>query len=748
MRKIPDTHRSAVSDPGSGEAFGNGYPGTGVTDYLQIRDYLRIVYKRRWIIVAVMAAGLVGGILHNWRVTPIFQARAVLQIDAEPNVLALDRPVFEQRDWLASFLPTQLGILQSRELARMARDELKVPDSTSPPHEPQRQLPTVGEIVQGRTFSQGKDSRLVTIAFRSTDPVLASQVANALARAYMKHNLEFRSRTSGEASDWLAQQVEQQRKHVEASEATLQRYREEHGADALFTDPLGEERQNIVVQKLAELQGAVTKARAETIEKQAHYKQLSTVQANQEALDTLPAIGSNVVVLGLKGELTALQRQLVQASKELGERHPEMIRLKAAVQDAERKLQTEISKVVHAIRNDLEAAASRESALVAALERQKVEVQALNAKSVEYTALEREATSSREVLDKLLQRSREASLARELQSTNVRIVDSAEVPTLPILPRKERTLILALVGSGALALVLVFLLELANTRVTSPEDVKRHLRIPVLGMAPQVKPQNGHVSLLLGDGAPPQFAELLHGVRTNLVLAPELATTHTLLVTSSEPGEGKTMAAANLAVSFARLNQRVLLIDADLRNPRLHEVFGVEQQPGLTDVLTDAAEHSAFWQTKVARLWLMPSGNVSRNPADLLGSERFRKLIDCLRGQFDWVVLDSPPILAVTDPCLIARVTSGVLFVVASGQTPRDVASAAVERLDAAGAIIVGAMLNRAVLDRHSESYLPYYHRDYQTYCSQQKGSSWLPEVPGAPSKGDSAGAVAPSVQG
>ncbi len=310
---------------------------------------------------------------------------------------------------------------------------------------------------------------------------------------------------TGEASDWLSQQVQEQRKVVEASEMALQRYREEHGADALFTDRLGAEQQNIVVQKLGELQAAVSKARAETIEKEAQYKQLSAIQADRDPLDTLPAIASNGFIQGLKGEVTALQRQLVQASKELGERHPEMIKLQGAVQSAERKLQTEISNVVRAIRNDFEAAQSRERALVVALERQKVEVQALNGKAVEYNALEREATSNREALDKLLQRSREASLARELQSTSVGIVDSAEIPAWPTLPRKERTLMLALVGSGALALALVFLLETLNTGMTSPQDVERHLGIQVLGVMPLVKPQNGHASLLLSEVTSPQF---------------------------------------------------------------------------------------------------------------------------------------------------------------------------------------------------------------------------------------------------
>jgi polysaccharide biosynthesis transport protein len=725
-----------------------------VTDYLRIRDYQRVVYRRRWIIIATMIAGLVSGVLSNWLATTVFEARATLQIDAGPNVLALDRPLMNERDSEREFFPTQLGILASRDLARMAQEELKLSDSGLPSRLGATPIPTVDEILKQRTIEAVKDTRLVNIGFRATDPVLAARLANALARAYMKRNLEFRSRATAEASDWLSQQVQEQRTVVDASEAALQRYREEQRADALFTSPLGADRQNIVVQKLAELQAAVSKARTETIEREAQYKLLSAIQADRAPLDTLPAIASNVFIQGLKGELSASQRQLEQASKELGERHPDIIKLQGAVQNAERKLQTEISNVVQAIRNDFEAAQSRERALAVALERQKVEVQDQNGKAVEYAALERQARGNREVLDKLLQRAKQASLEGELRSTNIAIVDSAEIPTLPILPRKARTVILALGGSGALALALVFLLEILDTRLTSPEDVKRHLRIPVLGMAPQVRSQHGLVSVLLSDGAPPQFAELVHGVRTNLVMAFELATARTLLVTSSEPGEGKTVTAANLAVSLAQLNERVLLIDADLRAPRLHELFGQERQPGLTEVLAGNDELSglttsgALRKTRVPRLWLMPSGSASRNPADLLGSARFNRLIDVLRSRFHWVVLDSPPVLAVTDACLIAHVASGVLFVVGCGQTSREVACAAVERLDAAGGKLVGALLNRAVFDQPGESYLPYYNRGYQAYNLQQEGSSSQLNVPDGPSKGDSVGAgVKPTLE-
>jgi polysaccharide biosynthesis transport protein len=735
MRRVLETQQPALPDFVTGEAPENGYRGMVVADYLQIRDYLRIIYRRRWIIISMMLAGLLGSVLLNARATRIFEAEATLQIGADPNVLGLDRPLVDQRDWMREFLPTQLAVLESRELAGMAREELKNPNHAKTGREPL--MLGVSEIVEGRSVTPVFNTRLVSILFRSTDPVQAAQVANALARAYVKWNTTSKSTTTGEASAWLKRQVEEQRKLVQASEAALQQYKKDNGAEALG------ERQNIVVQKLGELQSATTRARADTIEKGTQYQLLLSLQSRKEPLDTLSVIALNPFIHSAKEELASLQQQLAQASEQLGELHPDILRLRTAVDNAERKLQTEISKVAAAIQNDYEGARARERAVSAAFEQQKGEVQDLNAKAVQYTALDRAATANRLLLDNLEQRSKQITLARDLPSASATLLDPAVIPDAPILPRKQRNILLGVAGSGALSLALIFLLEMFNTRVSSPEDIKRHLRIPVLGVAPRVQRQNGHAAVLLGDGAPSVFTELLHGVRTNLVVAPELATTRTLLVTSSEPGEGKTMAAANVAVSLARLNQRVLLIDADLRNPRLHHMFGVEQQPGLSDVLVERGTPSAFRKTKVAGMWLMPSGNVSRNPTDLLGSERFRKLIEYLRGQFDWVVIDSPPVLAVTDPCLIAQVVSGVLFVVGCGQTSRDVACAAMERLDAVGANLVGAMLNRVVLDRHSQSYLPYYHRAYDAYQPQPERGGWLPE--GAPVKGGSAG---PGAQG
>jgi capsular exopolysaccharide synthesis family protein len=747
MRTNPDVHPPVPTSPIGGEVADLDYP---VTDELVVREYLRIIYRRRWMILSIVAVGMALAAMRNFISTPIYYAQATLQFDIDMDIIGFDRPLLplDQRDWMREFFPTQIAIVESHDVAVRAHEDLSLSASGKaagsegpvgvartttplPANSGQQAVPSVGDIMAGRTAAQVKDTRLLTVGFFTPDPQSAAQVANALARAYLKQIDELKVRARGEASDWLTSQVELQRKLVEDSEAALQRYRQQRGADALFTNKTGVEQQNIVVQKLAELQGAVTKARTDTIEKEALYRQVSSAQGNREVLDTVPTIANNPYILQLKLELSELQRQLAQSSKELGDRHPDILKLQSAIQTTEGKIRSEISNAAAAIAKDLEAAQSRERALTGALERQKLEAQALNGKAVEYTALEREANTNREVLDKLLQRSREIALSRQLESTAVRVLDWAAVPDTPVLPRRMRTYGLGLVGSGAFAIVLVFGLEIFNTRVRTPEDVRRHLRIPVLGVVPHVKPQNGQTSVFLGDGAPAQFAELIHAFRTNLLMAPELVEGRTLLVTSAEPGEGKTVAVANIGVSLARLKQRVLLIDADLRKPRLHELFGEDQQPGLANVLTGTTSSRDVRKTRVPGLSLMSAGRLSHNPADLLGSERFEKLIAYLRQHFDWIIIDSPPALAVTDAALISQVASGVLVVIDCSRTSREVASAAVERLEAVRAPLVGAMLNRVVFDDDEDSYLPYYHREGGTYYREQDDNFSLPEVPG-----------------
>jgi capsular exopolysaccharide synthesis family protein len=717
--------------PGDRNAPDYGSTASATAESLQVREYLWILKRYRWLIAGLLVLSTAATVVYNLYAPKVYQASATLQLQADPNVLGLDRPFMAERDRMSEVVPTELAVLESREFARLTRKELELAAAGNQSHAtaaqqpdprtaaPTLPLPTVDDIVAGRQISSVSGTHLISVGFRSTDPVRAAQVANAMAEAYVGRNLAVTSSTTGEASAWLQKQADEWRKRVEESEAALQEYRTRHQADALG-DRLND-RPDIVAGKLADLQMALTEARTETIGKETQYQQLVALRSNPAALDTLPAIAANGFIQQLKRELADRQRQLAQASKELGERHPDRVKMQIEVDAAERRVQTEIATLAASIRNDYESARARETALNEAFERQKREVQALNAKAVEYTALDSAAKANRALLDDLLQRARQVTLSRDLPSGNVRVVDAAVVPRYPILPRKTRNILLALFGSGALSLALVFLLEALNTRIRTPDDVTRHLKIPILGMAPRVKRAKKDVSTLVSAQAPPLYIELLRGVRTHILATRSRTNGRTLLVTSAEPAAGKTITAANIALSLARIRQRVLLIDADLRRRQVHELFGVGDAPGLSNVLADLTPLStAVHGTTIPHLSVMPAGSMSTQPGDLLSLDGLTKLIDEVEQQFDWVILDSPPVLAVTDACLMARVARGVVFVIRADRTSRDDAIAALERLHGVGAHVIGAVLNGVVL-RRDRSYLPYYHLEEQADSSSNR---------------------------
>ena len=379
MRRILEPHRNFMPEGGDGLAHGDSV--AAGADYLHVSDYLRILIKRRWMIAIVTAAGLLAAAGHNWRATPIYEASARLLIEGDSNVLGLDRPVVDQRAWLGNFQPTQLSVLESTSLARRASDDLRrTADAATP-------TPSAGDIRGGLVVASIKDTRLVSVGFQSPDPALAARVANAVAQAYVAETDALRSTMVGQASDWLTTQVQEQRKLVQQSEAALQRYRQSHGADVL-----GENggRQSIVMQKLGELQESVTRARADTIEKEAQASQVASIEAARQPIDTLPAIGSNSFIQGLKESSPACSRNWRRPRKTWENVTPRSSSCATPWRVRSGSCQLELSKTTAAIRNDRDAALARERALSEALERQKAAAQDLNAKAVEYTALERE----------------------------------------------------------------------------------------------------------------------------------------------------------------------------------------------------------------------------------------------------------------------------------------------------------------------------------------------------------------------
>jgi len=569
--------------------------------------------------------------------------------------------------------------------------------------------PYVGFVLGSLNVVPVRNSRIVELRVTSSEPQLASDMANGIAQAYIQQNLEARFSASKDATDWFGGQLAEQRKKVEETEVALQRYKETHDAIAV------EDRENIVVQRLADLNGAVTKAKTTRIEKEALYAQLKAVQGTS-AVDTFTAVLGNEYIQKLKSEVGDFQRQEAQLAEKYGERHPEMVRIKNAVQVAQAKFDNEVNKVVESVRAEYMAALAQERSLTGALDAQKSEALGLNRKGIEYTVLQREAESNRQLYESLLQRTKETGISGELKSSNIRVVDPAEVPTSPVLPRRSNDLMMALLAGSVLALGLVFLFEYLDNRIKSPQEL-RALNLAFLGMVPRI---DNSGPTLLTDAVPPAFGEAIRAVRTNVLFSSAEEGVRTVVVTSAGPGEGKSLFSSNLSVSLAQAGQRVLHIDADMRRPRVHDIFDVSQEPGFSNLLVgDCKPSEAVRKTGIANLCVLPAGMIPPNPAELLGSKRCAEYLATLGEHFDWVVIDSPPVLAVADASVLANAASGVIFVIGADQTTRNTAKAAVDQLNAVQAHVIGAVLNRADVERNPYYYSAYYRKEYSRYYAK-----------------------------
>ena len=713
-----------------------------------ILDYLRVIHRRRWTATAGFVIPMLIALVYVLTATPVYQATARLLIDAERENVVSFKEVVEQSQSTDAYYQTQYQMLQNRALASKTLDSVglwnhpafggtrSVPPSairaaisnaigtftaaTSQLFKPASPTvsPAAGETLlqsraidaylQGLTVAPIRMSRLVDIQFRSSNPALAAKIANAHSRSAIEQNLEFRFHASKEASDWLRVQLAEQRKKVEESELAVQKYREQNDGVSL------EDRQSVVAQKLADVSAAVTRARTTRIEKEALYRQLEAIEHNESAVDAFPAVLSNPFIQQLKSQLAELQRQDAQLADQLGERHPDRIKLASAIQLAESKLQAEVTKVVQSVRNDYLSAEAQEKGLMVALEAQQRETLAMNRKGIDGNVLKRDAESNRLLYESLLQRTKETGVSSELRTSNIRLIDPAEIPRIPFSPNKTLTLELTFVVGLMFAAGLALFVEYLDDRIKTPDEIWMHLGLKTLGLIPRVTPELVGTHSLINNGAPPNFAEAFRALRTSVMFSSAGGRAPTILVTSTGPGEGKTMTSCNLAVSIAQTRQRVLLIDADMRRPRVHEVFDVEQEPGLSNLMVGTAQsREAMHPSGVKDLWILPAGHIPPNSAELLTSQQFKDLLWALGGHFDWIVLDSPPVSAVTDAVQLSHDVSGVLFVVGAGKTGRRIAQWALDQLGLAQATMFGAILNGINVDRHPYYYSGYYRKEY-----------------------------------
>jgi succinoglycan biosynthesis transport protein ExoP len=718
-------------------------------------DYVRVLVKRRWTAVTALAVVLAAASLYLYTAVPLYEATAQILIEHEnANTFSLKDSVEQDRD-TTDYYHTQYTILQSRSLAKRAIDALdawnqpeltdrasagqatgivegltgglakmfadlrgKKAPKTQPPAkgpagmpvstETPAQLAVIDAFISRLTISPVLTSRLVDLKFRATDPKFAANAANALAHAYIDQDLEVRLTASKETSDWLTQQLGEQKHRIDASEAALQRYRESHNAVSLA------DQQKSIDQKMTDFTAMVTRAKADRIARESLYNQVRAIEARQAPLDTLPQVLSNSYLQQLKADVGRLQAQYTQLSVTLGDINPQMVALKASIDDGQAKLQRELAKQVDSMKNDLDAARSLETSLMNALTAQEQEATKLNRTGVDYGVLERDVTTNRQIFETLLARTRETSIAGELKASDVRVIDAAQPPQVPIWPRRTDTLFQAVVFGTLLGIGLAFFVEYMDDRLKTPEEVKSYLGLPFLGIVPISANKERDDRM---------FAEAFRQLRTNVIFTAEQRA-HSLVITSTGPSEGKTVVSSNLAKGLAMTGRKVVIIDVDMRRPRVHEVFGIGRGPGLSELLAGTIDLTqAIHEMPVPDLFVMPAGGPTPTPTELLSSPQFARLLQTLVEKFGWVILDAPPVNVVADACIVANRAAAVLFVASAQQTKRSAALNALEQLDLAGATFLGAVLNKVPLRRDSFYYSSYYRPAYEKYYSKSESS-------------------------
>jgi succinoglycan biosynthesis transport protein ExoP len=675
----------------------------------------------------------------------MYRAQARIQIDEEHTTQTADfKESYLTYTDPEPYYQTQYKVLQGRDLARRAVRRLKLetvpefngrgpaptrltrlletikakaiapftgnaqPVAVPPSPDAADENGLVGAFLSRIQVLPVRSSRLVDVTFTAADPEFAARAVNVLAEEYVQQNLEFRLENTQKTLQWLTQEVAKQQNIVQTSERLLAEYRENQNALSL------EDRQNIVNARLNQVNDAVTKAKTQRVQREAIYLQIVEAR-DREALTT---IIQNPFIQTLKSRLAQLQQERVRLLDRYGDRHPQVQNIASQVADTQRQMDAEVDKTVQAIKNEYEAARAEERTLISELEAQKGAALELNRKGIDYSVLQREAESNRQVYESLLQREKELRVVANSRANNVRLLDRAEVPGGPFVPDVNRAWMMAVLFGLGLGIAAAFGIDYLDDTVKTPEDVTWRLKLQFLGLVPKVR---GERHPLLSGPVPHDFGEAFRALRTALVARNSSEATRVIAVTSAQPLEGKTTTAVNMALALAIGGARVLLIDADMRRPSLHKALRLPNDRGLSHLLVgEARMREVVQRTGDSNLLVVTAGRTPSNPSELLGSDRMRAFVQQLAvGPFDWVIIDTPPVLAVTDAVILAPMVSGMTFVLGAEMTRWRLAERAIETLQSGHPQSIMAVLNRVDFDRNRYYYSRYYGHQYKSYYAE-----------------------------
>ncbi|HEY6943763.1 MAG TPA: polysaccharide biosynthesis tyrosine autokinase [Candidatus Acidoferrum sp.] len=718
------------------EAHEGGAP--PVQGYDSLLDYWHILFRYRATLLSFALVSLCAALLISLVQTPIYRVRTSLEIQSSgfTELKATDSTGSGSYASPESYVETQVKLLQSESLIEHVIDKMKlqkerptttwgrfasyahhlIPFSKSSRLPEREQL--IRQVQQNLTVQSSGNSRLLEILYESPDPKVAADFANTLVSEFIELTQEARWKSAQGTAEWLTSHLDQMKGQLEASEAQLQEYARTTGLS--FTS----EKESLAEARLKEIQDELSKAQAERIADQSKFE-----EAKGKTADSLPEIQDDATMRAYRQKLAELQQQYAELSATLTPAHYRVQRVQAQINELQAQIQKERGNVLGRIRNEYAAAIRREKLLSQARDDQQKVVADQSSKAIHYDTLKRDVDSNRHLYEVMLQRVKEASLAAAMRDSNVMVVDRARPPLLPYRPSLLMNSAIGLFSGVFLGFGFVLLRERFDRRISAPGEAQVYLDLPELGVIPfdeTAFPLHNGNPLHLGRSIPVSLpATAKASSRGN---CPELATwkrkpsliaecTRTTLtsillpnqdgdqpqvvvLTSPGMGDGKTTVACNLSIAIAEIGRRVLLIDGDLRRPRLHKVFGMTNTWGLSDVLLantplDSVPISHFVrQTEVSGLSVLPGGGCGVTPTNLFYSRRMSSLLKRLRREFDMVVIDAPPMIHLADARVLGRLADGVILVVRAGQTTTESARFAIQRFAEDGTRVLGTVLN------------------------------------------------------
>ncbi len=728
-----------------------------------------ILRKRRWVVLTAVAVLFTTVTIGSFLMTPSYRATAVIQIEREnPNIVNFSDIYARDSSYLAytDFYQTQYRLIESRDVLRRVVERLDLPRHPAmagtgrpgplarsarwlrrllpgPPEQESRTgdplQPWVAALRGGLEVDPIKNTHLVEITFESPDAALAAAAANAVAEEYILFNTEVKSRTSGLAGRKLDGEIRNLSEEIERLDRDLRAFGQERAILELSS------KKTLVMATLEELTRAATQARIQRARSQAAYESLRDARP-----DSLEAVRASPTIKDLKGRLADLEAERAEKADRFKPDYPDMVALHSQREVVAGQLAAEERRirdqVVGASETAYRTALGEERRLTALEDEQKRRVQDLEQSLAEYESMKAALDAKKDMRAGLIKRRDETGVLNRMEETqagNVWLVEEAQAPPFPYRPDKKLNILLSLVVGLGLGVGLAFFFEHLDSSVKHAEDLDR-LGLPALGLIPTVK-RRGHGKVVALDSRgravavetithtlpKGNHAEAYRDLRTTLLLSSPDRPPRLILITSAQPQEGKTVTCVNVALSLTQIGRRVLLLDADLRKPRIHKILEMSRAQGLSSFLAgNQPWRDLVLPGPVPGLFALTAGPIPPNPAELLASHSFRGLMEELRRstEFDHVIVDTPPLLAVADPVIVAGEVDGVLLVVRAGDTPRQSVAAGLEKLRSGQARVLGAVLNNLdLVGRDAYAYRYGYRYGYDVSGEGQAGEEAAP---------------------